>query len=181
MPKKRVRKRKKKGPCSLCGPAHSLFAHFPKLKGCPICDEAKTQRARCPIKTFAEADDLPPPEAFANALAADHAIVNEEDQSRNHDRVSPVIQDKFSNWLQAFAAKSKNHTETKKSFQRFLPPGVMPKHVYTDKAPEYKPAFDELGHPSDTATPHRPETNGVAERAVRRVKECTSCARIQSG
>ena len=33
----------------------------------------------------------------------------------------------------------------------------------------------------DTSTPHRSETNGVVERAIRRVKEGTSCTLIQSG
>ena len=32
-----------------------------------------------------------------------------------------------------------------------------------------------------TQTPHRSETNGVAERAVRRVKEVTAVAQVQSG
>ena len=32
-----------------------------------------------------------------------------------------------------------------------------------------------------TSTPHRSETNGIAERAVRRVKEGTSAVLLQSG
>ena len=101
--------------------------------------------------------------------------------SRETTTGSLVIQDGVTNWIQAFPAPSKNHVEVKKSFQRFLPPSIKPKHVFTDAAPEYKLAFDELGYTADTATPHRPETNGVAERAERRVKEGTSCALIQSG
>ena len=48
-------------------------------------------------------------------------------------------------------------------------------------ADEFKKALEELGMSHDTSTPHRPQTNGVAERAVRRVKEGSSCALAQSG
>ncbi len=54
-------------------------------------------------------------------------------------------------------------------------------HIYTDNSKEFIKAFEDLGFSHDTSTPHRPETNGIAERAVRRVKEGTSCALSQSG
>ena len=57
----------------------------------------------------------------------------------------------------------------------------MPKHVYLDNAPELIKALEELQWTYDTSTPHRPETNGAAERAVRRVKEGTSATLLQSG
>ena len=41
--------------------------------------------------------------------------------------------------------------------------------------------MEELSWTHDTSTPYRPETNGVAERAVTRVKEGTSAALLQSG
>ena len=42
-------------------------------------------------------------------------------------------------------------------------------------------ACQDLQWNHDTSTPHRSETNGVAERAVRKVTEGTSIARVQSG
>ena len=56
-----------------------------------------------------------------------------------------------------------------------------PEHTYTDGSKEFKHALRELGWCHDTSTPYRSQTNGVAERAVRRVKERTSCALATSG
>ena len=40
---------------------------------------------------------------------------------------------------------------------------------------------EDLSGTHQTSTPHRSETNGIAERAVRRVKEGTSAVLLQSG
>ena len=42
-------------------------------------------------------------------------------------------------------------------------------------------ACEDLSWNHCTSTPHRSETNGIAERAVRRVKEGTSAVLLQSG
>ena len=42
-------------------------------------------------------------------------------------------------------------------------------------------ACEDLSSNHCTSTPHRSETNGIAERAVRRVKEGTSAVLLQSG
>ena len=52
---------------------------------------------------------------------------------------------------------------------------MKPQYVYTDGSKEFKKAFQDLNFLADTSTPHRSETNGMAERAVRRIKEGTSC------
>ena len=46
---------------------------------------------------------------------------------------------------------------------------------------EFGKAFEDLSWNHCTSTPHRSETNGIAERAVRRVKEGTSAVLLQSG
>ena len=82
------------------------------------------------------------------------------------------------------------------NLQRFMGPKRVPDRVYTDGATanepaytytdgsqEFKSALRELGPGwcHDTSTPYRSQTNGVAERSVRKVKEGTSCALAQSG
>jgi len=128
-----------------------------------------------------EPDQLPEPKGFADALTADHKILNEDDESREFDRVALIVMDRFTRWLQGYAANSKNAKEVQRDLQRFLGPQTKPQHVYTDNSGEFRKALRNLNWPHDTSTPHRPQTNGVVERAVRVVKEGTSCAMVQSG
>ena len=53
--------------------------------------------------------------------------------------------------------------------------------IYTDNSLEFGKACEDLSWNHCTSTPHRSETNGIAERAVRRVKEGTSAVLLQSG
>ena len=46
--------------------------------------------------------------------------------------------------------------------------------MYTDNSWEFGKAFEDLSRNHCTSTPHRSETQGIAERAVRRIKEGTS-------
>ena len=65
------------------------------------------------------------------------------------------------------------------SHEMLLPP--QPKKIHTDTSKEFRKACQDLQWIHDTNTPHHPETNGVAERAVRRVKESTAIALTRSG
>ena len=52
---------------------------------------------------------------------------------------------------------------------------------YIDNSLEFGKACEDLSWNHCKSTPHRSETNGIAERAVRRVKEGTSAVLLQSG
>ena len=65
--------------------------------------------------------------------------------------------------------------------QKFLEPERKPKVIYTDNSLEFGKACEDLSWNHCTSTPHRSETNGIAERAVRRVQEGTSAVLLQSG
>ena len=53
--------------------------------------------------------------------------------------------------------------------------------IYTDKSVEFGKSREELSWNHCTSTPHRSATHGIAERAVRRVKEETSAVLLQRG
>ena len=54
-------------------------------------------------------------------------------------------------------------------------------NIHTDNSLEFGRACEDLSWNHCTSTPHRSETNGIAGRAVRRVKEGTSAVLLQSG
>ena len=69
---------------------------------------------------------------------------------------------------------------TQRSLQKFLEPERKPKVINTDNSLEFGKACEDLSWNHCAFTPHRSETNEIAERAVRRVKEGTSVL-LQSG
>ena len=77
--------------------------------------------------------------------------------------------------------KTKTSQETRRSLQKFLEPDRNPKVIYADNSWEFGKACEDLSWNHCTSTPHRSETNGIAERAVRRMKEGTSVVLLQSG
>ena len=58
--------------------------------------------------------------------------------------------------------------------QKFLEPERTPKVINTGNSLEFGKSCEDLSWNHCTSTPHRSETNGIAEGAVRRVKEGTS-------
>ena len=86
-----------------------------------------------------------------------------------------------SQWIQSYPCKTKTSQETQKTLQKFLEPTRKPKGIYTDNSLEFVKSCEELSWNHCTSTPHSSETNGIAERAVRRVKEGTSAVLLQSG
>ena len=179
---RRKRRQRKKAPAIIAGKGkHNIFTHFPKCPNCVICQNNKAHRAYCKSGGDIRTDSLPSPTRFGEMITADHKIMNDDDASREEDRTACVIQDKWSYWLQAYPAPTKSTADTKRALCRFLGPGVTCRHIYTDNSKEFKLAAAELEIDQDTCTPHRSETNGMAENAVKRVKEGTSCSLSQSG
>ena len=145
---------------------HNVHTHFPKDRKCEICKLTKITRAPCRRRN---GEAVPRAANFGDLITADHKVLSDNCESRNSHRYAVVVQDLATQW------------ETQRSLQKFLEPERKPKVIYTDNSLEFGTACEDLSWNHCTSSPHRSETNGIAERAVRRVKEGTSAVLLQSG
>ena len=133
---------------------HSVYTHFPKDPNCDICLKTKITRACCRTRAGTV---VPRAEKFGDLITADHKILSEGSESRNNHRYDPCQTKNFSGDPEEVLGADE---ETKS-------------HSHCGKSCE------ELSWNHCSSTPHRSETNGIAERAVRRVKEGTSAVLLQ--
>ena len=108
-------------------------------------------------------------------------MLSDGSESRNNHRYAIVVQDLAARWIQSYLCKTQTSQETERSLQKFLDPSRTPKVIYTDSSLEFGKACEALAWKHCTSTPHRSETNGIAERVVRRIKEGTPAILLQSG
>ena len=118
---------------------------------------------------------------FGDLITAGHKVFSQGCESRNNHRYAIVVQDLATQWIQSYPCKTKTSQGTQRSLQKFLDPNRKPEVIYTDNSLEFGKACEDLSWNHCASTPHRSETNGIAERAVRRVKEGTSAVLLQSG
>ena len=157
---------------------HSVYTHFSKDRNCEICQRTKITRAPCRRRIGGV---VPRAEIFGDLISADHKVLSEGCESRNNHRCAVVVQDLATQWIQSCPCKTKTSQETQRSLQKFLGQNGKPKVIYTDNSLEFGGDCEDLSWNHCTPTPQRSETNGIAERAVRRVKEGTSAVLLQSG
>ena len=149
-----------------------------KTEKCEICQRTNIKRAPCRRRTGGA---VPRAEFFGDLITADHKVLSENCESRNNHRYAVVVQDLATRWIQAYPCKTKTLQERRGSLQKFVEPDWNPKVIYTDNSLEFGKACEDLSWNHCTSTPHRSETNGIAERAVCRVKEGASAVLLQTG
>ena len=152
------------------GIGHSIYTHFPMDRNCDICRKTKITRTPCKKRSGAA---ITRAEKFGDLITANHKVLSELCESRNNHRYAIVVQDLATPWIQSCPCNTKTSQETEKSLRKFLEPSEKPRVIYTDNSTEFGKACEDLSY--------RSETNGIAERAVRRVKEGTSAVLLQWG
>ena len=80
-----------------------------------------------------------------------------------------------------FSVQKQDCTSYNQKFAAILTSREEAGVIYTDNSLDFTGACDDLSWKHDKSTPHRSETNGIAERALTRVKERTSTPSVTSG
>ena len=155
---------------------HNVLSHFPKDRNCEICERTKITRAPCRRRN---GEAVPRAANFGDLITADHKVLSDKCESRNNHRYAVVVQDLTTQWIQAYPCEKKKKQNFTRNPEKLSK--VKPKVIYTDNSLEFGKACEDLSWNHCTSTPHRSETNGIAERAVRRVKEGTSAVLLQPG
>ena len=154
-----------------------LHTHFPKDRNYEICKRTKITRGPCRRRIGGA---VPRAENFGELITADQKVLSEGCESRNNHRHAVVVQD-LATQKEFKHIRAKHKLHRKRSLQKFLEPSEKLKVINTDNSLEFSRAFEELSWNHCTSTHHRCETSGIAERAVRRIKEGTFAVLLESG
>ena len=117
---------------------------------------------------------MPRAEHFGDLIAADHEVLSEESESRNNHRYAVAVQDLATQWIQPYKCKSESSHETQKNLTKFLEP------TYTDNSLEFGKSCKELSWNHCTSTPHRSETNAIADAQSER-RDISGAIAVRSG
>ena len=155
----------------------NVHTHFTKDRNCEICKRTKITRAPCRRRN---SEAVSRAVNFGDLITADQSPkrqlrVSKQSSIRRRGTGSSYSMDP------GVSVQKQNFTRNPRSLQKFLEPERKPKVIYTDNSLEFGKACEDLSWNHCTSTPHRSETIGIAERAVRRVKEGTSAVLLQSG
>ena len=139
-----------------------------------IARSVKGPKLQGPHAEDAMGEAVPRAVNFGDLITADHKVQSDNCESRNNHRYAVV-------GSRRIRAETKLHKKPREACKSFLEPERKPKVIYTDNSLEFGKACEDLSWNHCTSTPHRSETDGIAERAVRRGKEGASAVLFQSG
>ena len=155
-----------------------LMTHYPKNPWCPDCMKSKCPRKHC--RRMLERD-LPEIKQFADLLTMDHIVAHSKrSMGVTGDKSALAIEDRATGYFEGYPLGTKGADNTGAALREFLGTKKA-KRAWTDGSGELQVALAKLNIVHDTATPYRPQTNGRAERLVRKIMEGTRTLLLAAG
>ena len=122
------------------------------------------------------------PTKFGEQVTLDHIVTLHPEASCFEGMADAVVlKDRATGWIDIYPLSSKSTECTLGALRGFLAHGETLKEVWGDGSGEITGACEALKWPLQRSTPGRPQTNGVAERAVRACLEGARTVIEQSG
>ena len=134
----------------------NVFTHFPRDPNCVVLRiTAGPPRPQKKVKQrlLKRAE----PTTLGELIAAHHKILNLDDESRHGHWNALIVQDGYSYWSQSHRTKTQRCSRLSILAAKLSHSFRKPGRIFTDEGVHH-----------DTNTRHRSDTNGIAERAVRR-------------
>ena len=103
------------------------------------------------------------------------------DESRHGDRTVCVVQDRYTGWIDGYPSPSRTSEAIQNHLSHFIGRLESCDLLCFDNAKEYIAAAEALKIRYQTRDKNRPASNGVAERAVRRLLEGSRTVLYDSG
>ena len=142
---------------------HSVYTHFPTDRYCEICQRTESTRAPCRRRIGAVL-------RAENFWWLDYSRSQSSQRRLWISKQSSICNRGAGLGHPMNPVEAKTSQKTQRSLQKFLEPDRKPRVIYTDNSLEFGKACEEFSWNHCTSTPHRSETNGIGERAVRRIK-----------
>ena len=155
----------------------------------PYCDICLGMRAQRRHRRKGQMLLGPKPADFGDQVTGDH-LINREGNGEGDDffpaaTTAVVMLDRATKFLDCYPKATKSLEDTLAAFRHFQGPAkkgrARVRQFYGDNAGELLGAAQKLGWAFKSSTPGCPQTNGLAERCVRKVKEGGRGNLIQSG
>ena len=151
---------------------HTIYTViFRRTQDVIIWKRTKVTRDPCRRNLESREDWIAQTTTFGDTVTSDHTVLDGENESQLRHQHSVVVQDLATRWIQSCPCSNKNAQDTMRRLRV----------IYTDNSLEFIKASEDLPWKCDTSTSRRSETSGMAERAVRKVKEGTSIVFVRSG